>query len=83
MELPTQVLTKFTNCRILRHHEIIREDFWVRSGKIINPEKIFFDEKAQANLTIDCQGKIIAPGFIDLQINGKNYVFYITILSHL
>lgn len=75
MELTTQVLIQFTNCRILRHHQIISEDFWVRNGKIINPEKIFFDEKSQASLIIDCKGKIIAPGFIDLQINGKNYIF--------
>jgi hypothetical protein len=43
-------LTKFFNCRILRDHKIIKEDLWVREGKIINPEKVFFDEKKQAHL---------------------------------
>lgn len=43
-------LIKFKNCRILRAHKIIREDLWVRNGKIINPEKVFFDEKRQAHL---------------------------------
>ena len=49
VELP-QRLIKFKNCRILRNHKIIREDLWVRNGKIINPEKIFFDEKRQAHV---------------------------------
>ncbi|CAG9798889.1 unnamed protein product [Chironomus riparius] len=69
VELP-QRLIKFKNCRILRNHTIIREDLWVRNGKIINPEKIFFDEKGQAHVQIDCHNAIISPGFIDLQING-------------
>jgi hypothetical protein len=44
------LLKKFYNCRILRDHKIINEDLWVRSGKIIDPEKVFFDEKKQAPL---------------------------------
>lgn len=64
-------LLQFVNCRILRNHSLIREDLWVRSGKIVNPEKIFFDEKRLADEKIDCKGCIIAPGFIELQINGK------------
>lgn len=67
---PAQQLIQFYNCRILRDHKITREDFWVRHGKIINPEKIFFDEKRKAHVKLDCKNRIIAPGFIDLQING-------------
>ncbi|KAG5676211.1 hypothetical protein PVAND_006060 [Polypedilum vanderplanki] len=67
---PSQRLIKFKNCRILRDHRIFREDLWVRNGKIINPERVFFDEKRQAHLQIDCHNAIISPGFIDLQING-------------
>ncbi|XP_044255213.1 N-acetylglucosamine-6-phosphate deacetylase [Tribolium madens] len=63
-------LIQFINCKILRDHKIIKEDLWVRNGKIINPERIFFDEKIQASRKIDCNGLIIAPGFIELQING-------------
>lgn len=48
-----------------------REDLWVREGKILNPEKLFFDEKGSADIQLDCKGSIIAPGFIDVQINGK------------
>lgn len=43
-------LIKFKNCRILREHKIIKEDLWVRGGKIVDPEKVFFDEKRQAHL---------------------------------
>ena len=64
-------LKQFINCRILRDHKIFREDLWVRGGKVVNPEKIFFDEKVSADEKIDCEGAILAPGFIDLQINGK------------
>jgi N-acetylglucosamine-6-phosphate deacetylase len=38
--------------------------------KIINPEPIFFDEKTCADIRFDCGGALIAPGFIDVQING-------------
>jgi N-acetylglucosamine-6-phosphate deacetylase len=64
-------LLQFKNCQILRDHAIITEDFWVRNGKIVDPEKVFFDEKISADVQIDCKGALIAPGFIDLQINGK------------
>ncbi|XP_071452751.1 N-acetylglucosamine-6-phosphate deacetylase isoform X2 [Hetaerina americana] len=63
-------LLQFINCYILRDHKIIKEDIWVRCGKIVNPEKIFFDEKISADEKIDCNGFLLAPGFIDLQING-------------
>lgn len=63
-------LIQFVNCKILRNHEIIKEDLWVRDGKIVNPEKVFFDEKIKADTVIDCKHCIIAPGFIELQING-------------
>ena len=27
----------FRNCRLLRNHAIVKEDLWVRRGKIIDP----------------------------------------------
>lgn len=62
---------QFKNCRLIRNHRIIIDDLWIRNGKIINPEPVFFDEKIPADEQIDCNGSIIAPGFIDIQINGK------------
>lgn len=63
-------IVQFRDCFILRDHEIIREDFWVRNGKIINPEPLFFVENEYADLQVECNGALIAPGFIDVQING-------------
>ncbi|XP_048351491.1 N-acetylglucosamine-6-phosphate deacetylase [Sphaerodactylus townsendi] len=61
---------QFTNCWILKNHKLQREDLWVRKGQILNPEKLFFDEKRPADVQLDCKGSILAPGFIDVQING-------------
>ncbi|TDH03362.1 hypothetical protein EPR50_G00162450 [Perca flavescens] len=47
-----------------------KDDLWVREGKVLDPEKLFFDEKGYADKRVDCEGSIIAPGFIDVQING-------------
>ncbi|XP_018620100.1 N-acetylglucosamine-6-phosphate deacetylase [Scleropages formosus] len=63
-------ITQFINCRILRDHRLQRDDLWVREGKILNPEKLFFDEEGFADLQVDCGDGILAPGFIDVQING-------------
>ncbi|XP_068605512.1 N-acetylglucosamine-6-phosphate deacetylase [Brachionichthys hirsutus] len=63
-------ITQFINCRILRGHRLQREDLWVREGCILDPEKLFFDEQGYADKHVDCEGSIIAPGFIDVQING-------------
>lgn len=63
-------ITQFVNCRILRDHQLQREDLWVREGRILDPEKLFFDEKGFADERVDCEGSIVAPGFIDVQING-------------
>ncbi|KAH3843348.1 N-acetylglucosamine-6-phosphate deacetylase-like [Dreissena polymorpha] len=61
---------QYRNCVILRDHKLQKEDLWVRDGKIINPEKLFYVEKKKADIQINCHGSIIAPGYIDVQING-------------
>lgn len=61
---------QYQNCRLLRDHQLIVDDLWVRAGKIINPEKLFFEERTAADVKIDCGGAIISPGLIDVQING-------------
>ncbi|XP_055709162.1 N-acetylglucosamine-6-phosphate deacetylase [Phlebotomus papatasi] len=63
-------LIQFRNCRLLRNHTIIKDDLWVRNGKIIDPMGVFFDEECHSDIQIDCKEALIAPGFIDLQING-------------
>lgn len=63
-------ILQFRNCSLLRNGAIVKEDLWVRDGKIVNPEEVFFDEKVTANKQIDCHGALISPGLIDVQING-------------
>ncbi|XP_059169326.1 N-acetylglucosamine-6-phosphate deacetylase-like [Physella acuta] len=63
-------LYQYTNCHILRGGKIIREDLWIRDGKIMDPEILFYVEKVNADKKIDCKNMIISPGFIDVQLNG-------------
>ncbi|RXG56754.1 N-acetylglucosamine-6-phosphate deacetylase [Armadillidium vulgare] len=63
-------ITKFENCHIIRNGNIVKDDLWVRNGVIINPEPIFYEERVSADVVVDCQESLIAPGFIDVQING-------------
>ena len=53
----------FSNGKILRRHQIVAEDLWVSNGKVIPPQ-------AKANTILDMDGNLIAPGYIDLQVNG-------------
>ncbi|KAJ1525781.1 hypothetical protein ONE63_008986 [Megalurothrips usitatus] len=69
-EINCSSILQFTNCLILRNHSIVKDDLWVRNGKVIDPEKVFFDEKTVATKKFDCAGALISPGFIELQING-------------
>ncbi|CAL1689559.1 unnamed protein product [Lasius platythorax] len=64
------IVKQFCNCRILRDSRIQTEDLWVRDGRIVNPERIFYDEKIKPDVKIDCGGALISPGYIDVQING-------------
>ncbi len=50
-------------------------DVWVRGGKIIEPMQVFYEERKAPDVTVDCRGLIVAPGFIDIQINGVQ-LFY-------
>lgn len=63
-------IIQFKNCRLVRNHQVIVDDLWIQNGKIINPEPVFFDQKIHSHRQIDCKNAIIAPGFIDIQING-------------
>ncbi|KAG6448814.1 hypothetical protein O3G_MSEX005699 [Manduca sexta] len=67
---PKSGLTRFHNCYILRNNKIVKEDLWIRDGKIENPEEIFYVEQLEADVTVNCEDMLIAPGFIDIQING-------------
>ncbi|XP_020917500.1 N-acetylglucosamine-6-phosphate deacetylase [Exaiptasia diaphana] len=61
---------KFFNCRVMRNGALVKDDLWVRDGKIVDPREVFWFEKTEPDVLLDCTGMIIAPGFIDVQLNG-------------
>ena len=48
----------------------MEEDLLVQNGKIINPMDFFYCQKCLADCEVDCHGLLLAPGLIDLQLNG-------------
>eukprot|EP00116_Pleurobrachia_bachei_P004621 sb/3464883/ len=64
------MITRYTNCQVLRNDALISEDFWVADGIIIDPKEYFWSCRRAPDKTVDCQGQIIVPGFIETQING-------------
>jgi N-acetylglucosamine-6-phosphate deacetylase len=69
---PLGSITKFTNCRLLHHDDLIEGDLWVSSstGTIISSQTTFFDGGSLPDQVIDLGGRIISPGLIDVQLNG-------------
>ena len=64
-------VVRFKNARIVRDGKLEHDELWVQDGKIVDPQKYFFDVKRRADEEIDCKNAIIAPGLIDIQFNGK------------
>ncbi len=69
-------IIRYKNCLVLRNGVLEQDDLWVRGGEIIDPMMLFFKESVAPDITIECNGLIAAPGFIDLQLNGKCSVTY-------
>jgi N-acetylglucosamine-6-phosphate deacetylase len=65
-------ITKFTNCRLVKGKQLVCEDLWISSqtGKILNGEDLFYDSRTSPDQVIDLGGRILSPGFIDVQLNG-------------
>ncbi|ORX49884.1 Metallo-dependent hydrolase [Hesseltinella vesiculosa] len=67
----SEKIYKIVNARLLLNHEIVENEYlWFQHGKIIHPQNLFFDAHRDADEIIDAKGLIVAPGFIDTQING-------------
>ena len=49
----------------------VLDELWVQRGKIIDPQKYFYDIAKRADEEVDCKGLILAPGYIDIQCNGE------------
>ncbi|KAJ1988135.1 N-acetyl-glucosamine-6-phosphate deacetylase [Coemansia spiralis] len=70
MESSSGSITQFYNCLVLKDHNLVKDYLYVQDGKIIDPAKMFWEEKRTPDVRIDCKGGIVAPGYIDVQING-------------
>jgi N-acetylglucosamine-6-phosphate deacetylase len=70
--IPAGGITKFTNCRLCRDDRLEIGDLWVSSttGTILSGQTTFFDGQALPDRVIDLGGRIVAPGLIDVQLNG-------------
>ncbi|KAK7887638.1 N-acetyl-glucosamine-6-phosphate deacetylase [Exophiala xenobiotica] len=65
---------KFTNGYLLKDGQLVPGDLWVSSqtGRIMSPQTAFYSSRLTADKIVDLEGKILAPGFIDVQINGSH-----------
>jgi N-acetylglucosamine-6-phosphate deacetylase len=58
-----QEIICYSHAQIVRGNDLVEEELFVQDGYIIAPQ-------SPVSRNIDLSGHIIAPGFIDLQING-------------
>ena len=65
------IIIRFKNVKLIKNGHLFVDDLWIHDDIIINPEPLFFEQRKEADIVVDCKQAIIAPGYIDLQINGK------------
>jgi N-acetylglucosamine-6-phosphate deacetylase len=65
-------ITKFTNCLLVKGNSLIKEDLWISSvsGKILNGQQLLYGHRTAPDNIVDLGGRILSPGFIDVQLNG-------------
>ena len=65
-------VVRLTNCRLILPSSIEARDLWIdtKTGRILDPQSTFFTDRKAPARTVDLEGRLIAPGFIDLQLNG-------------
>ncbi|CAG8019976.1 unnamed protein product [Penicillium salamii] len=70
----TPRITKFTNCRLVRGSSLVEQDLWIDSltGKILKDQEAFYELYLSPDEIIDLGGRIVAPGMIDVQLNGAH-----------
>ncbi|KAJ2335485.1 N-acetyl-glucosamine-6-phosphate deacetylase [Coemansia sp. RSA 2337] len=61
-------ITQIYNCRVLRSHKLEHDDVWFQDGRIINPTSLYGLRNPDSR--IDARGLIVAPGLVDVQLNG-------------
>ncbi|KAJ5779069.1 N-acetylglucosamine-6-phosphate deacetylase [Penicillium paradoxum] len=70
----TPRITKLTNCRLVRGSTLVEQDLWIDSltGKILKDQEAFYGLHLSPDEIIDLGGRIVAPGMIDVQLNGAH-----------
>jgi N-acetylglucosamine-6-phosphate deacetylase len=65
-------VTRFTGGYLVKGNKLVEEDLWISSitGKILCSQEVFYEYHVVPDEVIDLKGKILAPGFIDVQLNG-------------
>ncbi|KAM3421263.1 hypothetical protein BST61_g1668 [Cercospora zeina] len=71
-ERPRTGVTRLTGGRLVKHGKLVEEDLWISSitGKILRSQEVFYEHHVMPDKIIDLEGKILCPGFIDVQFNG-------------
>lgn len=71
-ERPRSGITRFTGGRLVRGNKIVEEDLWISSvsGKILRSQEVFYEHHVIPDEVVDLKGRILCPGFIDVQLNG-------------
>ncbi|CAK4031937.1 carbohydrate esterase family 9 [Lecanosticta acicola] len=71
-ERPPTGVTRLTGGRLVKGNRLVQEDLWISSvtGKILHSQEVFYEHHVVPDEVIDLEGKILAPGFIDVQFNG-------------
>lgn len=59
----SMTVKRFFNAKILTDISTYSTELWIKDGKVITAQN-------EADENIDMHGKLIAPGYIDIQING-------------
>lgn len=63
-------IIKFEKCVLVDDGIERKDNLWVRNGKFIDGHDVFYKQRVLPDVVINCEGAMISPGFIDIQING-------------
>lgn len=65
-------ITKLTGGRLVKGNKLVEGDLWISSvtGKVLHSQEVFYEHHVVPDEIVDLKGKILSPGFIDVQFNG-------------
>lgn len=71
-QLDPSQLTCFYNGFFVRGEHLTTSDLWINNetGCIVDPQQIFYHDQLVPATKVDLGGRILAPGLIDVQLNG-------------